>query len=228
MNDLYTISKNVEKLQNGNSTNFLDSKLQKLVKSKLKKKDYKIYLPYKESEKVIFYVKEKPNVLLYEIKSKNKLLHQEIMGTLFSLGIDSSMYGDILIIDNHYYIYILDIIENYLITNLTKIKNNKVELIKQDINLLNDYERKYEVIELIVSSNRIDTVLSTLIHTSRDNIKEKIKDKEILVNYDYPKQSYTLKDNDIFSIRKYGKYKYIGIINVTKKDHIVIKINKYM
>ena len=228
MNDIYTVSKNVEKLLNGNSTNFLDSKLQKLVKSKLKKKDYKIYLPYKESEKAIFYVNEKPNVLLYEIKSKNKLLHQEIMGTLFSLGIDPSMYGDIVIIDNHYYIYILDIIENYLISNLTKIKNNNIELKKIDIDYLKDYEREYETIELIVSSNRMDTIISRLIHTSRDNVINKIKDKEILVNYDYPKTSYNLKENDIFSIRKYGKYKYIGVINKTKKDNIVVRIDKYM
>ena len=225
---IYTVSKNVEKLLNGNSTNFLDSKLQKLVKSKLKKKDYKIYLPYKESEKAIFYVNEKPNVLLYEIKSKNKLLHQEIMGTLFSLGIDPSMYGDIVIIDNHYYIYILDIIENYLISNLTKIKNNNIELKKIDIDYLKDYEREYQTIELIVSSNRMDTIISRLIHTSRDNVINKIKDKEILVNYDYPKTSYNLKENDIFSIRKYGKYKYIGVINKTKKDNIVVRIDKYM
>lgn len=228
MNDLYKISKNVEKILNGSQTNFLDSKLQKEVKSKLNKNDYKIYLPYKESEKVIFYTKDKPNVLLYEIKSKNKLLHQEIMGTFFLLGIDPSCYGDILIIDNHYYIYILDTIEKYLITNLDKIKNNKVELIKKDINLLNDYKREYESIELIVSSNRLDTIISTLIHTSRDNIKTKIKDKKILVNYDYPKTSYTLKENDIFSIRRYGKYKYRGITNTTKKNHIVVKIDKYM
>lgn len=227
MNELYKADKNVQKILNGTSTSFLDSKQQKLVKSKLKKSDYKIYLPYKDAEKVIYYAKEKPNVLLYEIKSKNKLLHQEIMGTLFSLGIDPSMYGDILIIDNHYYIYILDIIENYLLTNLDKIKNNKVELIKLDIDYLKNYEREYEIIELIVSSNRIDTILSRLIHTSRDTITSKIKDKEILVNYDYPKNSYFLKENDIFSIRRYGKYKYIGIINKTKKDNIVVRIYKY-
>lgn len=227
MNDIYTVSKNVEKILNGNCTNFLDQKLQKLVKNKLKKGTYKTYLPYKESEKAIYYVKNKPNVLLYEIVSKNKLLHQEIMGTLFSLGIDPSMYGDILIINNHYYIYILDIIENYLLTNFNKVKNNKIELNKIDINYLSNYEREYEQIELIVSSNRIDTVLSHLIHTSRDKINEKIKNKEILVNYDDVKTSYNLKENDIFSIRKYGKYKYIGVINTTKKDNIVVRILKY-
>ena len=227
MNDIYTVSKNVEKILNGNYTNFLDQKLQTLVKHKLKKGTYKVYLPYKEAEKVIFYTNKLPNVLLYEIVCKNKLLHQEILGTLFSLGIDSSMYGDIIIINNHYYIYILDTIENYLLTNFNKIKNNKIELNKLDINYLSNYEREYEEIELIVSSCRIDTILSHLIHTSREKISDKIKNKEILVNYDEPKISYNLKENDIFSIRKYGKYKYIGIVNTTKKDNIVIKILKY-
>ena len=38
-------------------------------------------------------------------------------------------------------------------------------------------------IEIISSSNRIDTVIARLINTSRKNIIEKIKKKEIILNY---------------------------------------------
>lgn len=228
MNDIYIVDKNIEKIINGKYTYFLDSKLQKLVKNKLGKFKYNIYIPYKDSEKVIFYNGIKPNILLYEIKCKYKLKHQDIMGTLFSLGIDPSMYGDILIIDDKYYIYVLDIISNYLVNNLTMINNSKVELVNIDINYLNNYERKYEELEYIVSSERIDTIISNIIHSNRDSVSKLIKDKCILVNYDIPKSSYNLKIGDILSIRKYGKYKYMGIINKTKKDNYIVLINKYI
>lgn len=228
MNDIYIVNKNVEKILNGKYTFFLDDRLQKLVKRKIGKIKYNIYKLYKDSEKNIFYNDIKPNVLLYEIKSKIIIRHQDIMGTLFSLGIDPSMYGDIIIIDNHYYIYILDIIENFLISNLTIINNSKIDLVKIDINYLSNYERKYETIEFIVSSERIDNIVAHLIHSNRDNTINKIRNKEILVNYDVPKNSYNLKEGDIISIRKYGKYKYKGIIKNTKKNNYIIRIDKYI
>ena len=83
----------------------------------------------------------------------------------------------------------------------------------------NSKETEYEDIEIIVSSLRIDTVISRLIYTNRNNIKNLINKKEIILNYNpLSNNSYLLKENDIFSIRKYGKYKFIGIIKNTKKD----------
>ena len=37
-----------------------------------------------------------------------------------------------------------------------------------------------------------------------------------------------LKENDIFSIRRYGKYKFIGVVKNTKKDNYIIKYLKYI
>lgn len=119
-------------------------------------------------------------------------------------------------------------VEIYFISNFTKVKNSNVKLNKLDLELLKNYERKYEVLEFIVSSKRLDTIISHIIRTNRKEVTDKIKNKEILVNYDYPKTSYILKENDIFSVRKYGKYKFIGIINNTKKDNLVVKILKYI
>ena len=221
---MYEVDKNYEKLIKGKYTYFLDNRLQLLLKRKLNIK-YNIYIPYIDSEKVIYYTDKLPNVLLYEIITKNTLKHQDILGNLFSIGIDPSMYGDILIINNHYYIYILDIIENYLINNL--FIDKQVEFKKLDINYLKDYKREYENINIIVSSERVDTIISSLIHINRTKVIDKIKNKEILINYEIPKNSYKLNIGDIISIRKHGKYKYNGIINNTKKNNYIISINKY-
>lgn len=228
MNDIYVINKNYEKIITGKYTFFLDTKLQKLVKRKLGRIKYNVYLPYIDSDKVIYYTDKIPNVLLYEIISKKKLKHQDILGTLFSLGIDPSMYGDILIINDHYYIYILDMIEKYFISNFYSINNSKIDLIKKDIDYLKDYRKQYESLELIVSSERVDTIISNLIHCNRLKVNDKIKNKEILVNYDIPKSSYNLKKGDIISVRKYGKYKYVGIVKYTKKNNYVVNLYKYI
>ena len=133
---MYFIEKNITRLKNHQPTFFLDPKELKEVESKLRKNDYNIYYPYKDSEKNIIYNSNEPRVLLYEIKSKSSLKHQDIMGAMFSLNIDKSLFGDILIIDNRYYIYILDIIQNYFESNLLKIKNSSVSLEEMDISLL--------------------------------------------------------------------------------------------
>ena len=55
-----------------------------------------------------------------------------------------------------------------------------------------------------------------------------MKNKEIILNYDILKNnSYQLKENDVFSIRRFGKYKYIKIIKQTKNSNFIIECHKY-
>ena len=37
-----------------------------------------------------------------------------------------------------------------------------------------------------------------------------------------------IDEGDIFSIRKFGKYRFEGIVGRTKKDNFIISINKYV
>ena len=226
---MYVIQKNINRLNNGTYTFFLDPKEQKEMISKLKKNEYKIYKPYKDSEKNILYKDRYPEVILYEIKVKKEVRHQDILGSIYSLNIDGGLFGDILIIDGHYYVYILSMLRNYFESNFLMIGHSYIELEEIDVDTFKDYERNYEELEFIVSSERIDTVISSIIHSGRNKIKDLIKDKDIMLNYDYLKDlSNKLKEEDTFSIRRIGKFKYMGIKNKTKSNHLVIKIYKYL
>ena len=109
------------------------------------------------------------------------------------------------------------------------IGNNSIKIEEIDIEYLENYERKYESHEIIFSSLRIDNVLSKIIKTNREKISDKIKNKEVFLNYEIvTKNSINLKPGDIFSIRKYGKYKFDSIINNTKKSNLIIKYLKYI
>lgn len=226
---MYFIQKNLTRLNNNQSTYFLDPRELQEVKSKLKKNEYQIYFPYKDSEKNIIYKKNVPEVLLYEIKTKVPLRHQDILGTIFSLNISPELFGDILLIDGRYFIYILPLVRNYFEANFLIVKNSFIELELLDIDYLKDFERSYEKLELIVSSERIDTIISNICHTGRSNISEMIKKKEIMLNYDFlNNSSYKLKIGDIFSIKKIGKFKYNGILKNTKSNHLIVEIFKYL
>ncbi len=225
---MYLIEKNLTRFNNLGYTYFLNPNEIKGVISKLKKKDYSIYYPYPDSEKNIVYRGNTPEVLLYEIVCKVPIRHQDILGTMYSLNIAPDLFGDVLVIDNHYYVYILPIVRNYFDTNFLIIKNSHIELKVIPFDTFSCYYRYYEDIELIVSSNRIDTVLTSILHVGRSMIDDYIKRKDILLNYEILKDpSYKLKENDTFSIRKIGKFQYIGIIKNTKSNHVIIKIKKY-
>lgn len=226
---MYEIQKNLTRLNNGQHTFFLDECEAREVKRKLGKTKFKVFSPNKDSEKIIYYIDKEPEVVLYEIKCGECLRHQDILGTMYSLNISKEMYGDIILSDGCYYIYILKLFQNYFESNFIKVRNTKVELKELELNHLADYKRQYMELELIVSSERIDTVVSHLANTSRSLVKEKVKNKEIMLNYEILKNlSYTLKENDTFSIRKIGKFKYIGVIKTTKSNNYIVKVLKYI
>lgn len=225
---IYTVEKIVEKVLYSNSTNFVEIRYLNRVKKELKNVKYNIYEPFSGATKIILYNKM-PNIKIYEIISNNDLRHQDILGTLYSLNISDEMFGDVVIWNNRYFIIILSSIDNYIKSNLTSIRNSKVDLIEKDPYYLRDYKQEYEECIIIVPSIRVDVIVSKIINSSRSNALEKIKNGDIYLNYELlTKPTYMLKENDIFSIRKYGKYKFLGEINKTKKGSLVIKYLKYV
>lgn len=224
----YNIQKIIDYLENRGYTNFLNQQELALVKGKLHKNQYSIYELYEESNKVILYKKSKPIIKLYKINNSFDLRHQDVLGTIFSLGISEDMFGDIFKYQGDFYIFILPGIEEYLKYNLVSIKNNSVYLESVDISLANYFKQEYVEKEIIVSSLRIDNVIATLIHSNRNDILTKFKDKEITLNYNTElKPTRVLKGNDVFSIKKIGKFKFGGILKNTKKGGYIVLILMY-
>jgi len=227
--NIYKIDNSVEKIINGSHTLFLDKNEFYLVKSKLNKKDYNVYSPFDDSEKVIIYSKKYPNVKVVKVICDEQLKHQQVLGSLLALDIEQSYIGDIILYNGEYYIFLISDICDYVINNLVKIGIYNIILEEIPIIELKDYKRSYEQVEIILSSLRIDNAVSVLANVSRKNAIDKIKNNEVVVNCNViTKNSYTLKENDIFSIRKLGKYKYVGIIKNTKNNNYIVKLLKYI
>lgn len=227
--DVYKINNAVEKIKTGKNTQFLDGRELKIVTGKLKKNEYNVYYPYKDSEKVMLYTGKVPKVKLFKIYTVENIIHQDILGSLFALNIDSSYFGDIVLYNDYYYVFVSEDLALYIKDNLKMIGNKKVSLEEVDLSVLDNYERNYEDKEIIVSSLRIDNIISGIINTSRKVALDKIKNKEVIVNYGVMnKNSYILKESDIFSIRRYEKYKFVGIVKSTKKNNFIVRYLKYI
>ncbi|MGN1371006.1 MAG: YlmH/Sll1252 family protein [Candidatus Coprovivens sp.] len=224
----YNIEKIIDSLYNKGYTNFIVPTDLKLIKGKLNKNEYKIYEPYKDCTKVILYKKNIPEIKLFRIDSKVELRHQDILGTIFSLGLKEDTFGDIVKYQDSFYIFLLPHLVDYFKYNLTDIKNNKIDLIEEDILLTEKFKQEYISKQFIVTSLRIDNVISTITNNSRNQILDKFINKEILLNYEEDiKPTRTLKENDIFSIRKYGKYKFSKVVKTTKKGGFIIEVLIY-
>lgn len=224
----YNIEKIIDALNNKGHTFFLTQKDLMQVKSKLNKNEYKIYELFSESSKVILYKKEIPKICLYKIESKVELRHQDILGTIFSLGLKEDTFGDIIRYQDGFYIFLLPHLVDYFKYNLVEIKNNPVNLVEVDLNLKDNFKQEYITKEYIVTSLRIDNVVSTITNNSRNQVLDKFLNKEILLNYEEDiKPTRILRENDIFSIRKYGKYKYTKVIKTTKKGGFIIEVLVY-
>jgi RNA-binding protein YlmH len=225
----YNVEKIIDELNNKGHSKFINNLELMEIKGKLHKNEYKIYSPLEESSKLILYKDELPNIILLKINSKVKLRHQDIMGTIYSLGVKEDTFGDIFKIDDTFYFFCLEELKDYFKYNLTSIKNNSVVLEEVDLSIKDLYTPEFEEIKLIVSSLRIDNVISTLINRSRGNIEDLINNKDINLNYSTEfKMTRLLSPGDIFSVRRYGKYKFKEIVTETKKNKLVIIIQKYL
>lgn len=218
----------VEKIKRGGYTYFLNNKRIEIIASFLKKENiiYNIFYPFDGATYGIIYT-NKPPASLLKINTKSALTHSMILGSIMALNIKNDIIGDI-IIDKNYYVVVMEHMKNYLINNLLQIGREIVDLEEVSFDEIKNYEILYSNITITVSSLRIDVVIARIIGTSRGIVLEKFKNKEIFLNYNIlNKINYNLKEEDVFSIRGYGKYKFTRNISKSKKDKYIIECMKY-
>lgn len=210
------------------STNFFNSfdidKITRFLDNK--NIEYGVYDKYPFLEKKIIYFGEYDNyITIFKAKKSDKIKHSNILGTLFSLGLTDDVIGDIIVMDDYFYLTTLTRLSSFIKNNLTIINGERIELLESTNIVLN--KDRFLKMKLLVSSMRVDTIVSKITNTNRLKVNSMIKDNIILVNYNTVKSSsLILKNNDILSIRKYGKYIIKNIIGTTKKNNLVLEIEK--
>lgn len=217
----------LESLERGDSSLFLDPLEFKIVTKSLPSNSYLVWKPFKESDYKIVYRGTEPRVCCFKILCEAKLTHSMIMGSLYSLNIESGYIGDIVVSEDCYF-FVLSSLKEYIEHHLTMIGSHSIKLVEVDSSCLLTYQRSYEELEILVPSLRLDVVLAKLAHTSRRIIKEKFINEEVTLNYEITKNgTIELRENDIFSLRRCGKFKFVRLVGTTKKGNKVILLHQY-
>lgn len=156
------------------------------------------------------------------------LKHSDVLGSLMSLGLDRSKFGDIRVHDGIAQFAAATEISDYVRANLTSIGKVKVqveETTSEEVLHLDPEEWNSEL--HIISSMRLDTVLASAWNISRQKSAAFIKGGKVKVNWSVVEDSsFVLNESDVVSLRTFGRFQ-VGLVEGrTKKEKIRLQILK--
>lgn len=195
--------------------------------------DYDIIFAGEDYERkfIIFYRNEYVlNDYLETLRFKDisGIEHRNILGSILHLGITREKVGEILKVDEYWYVYCLKPIGTFLFSNGLKFSGQDLKLEILNDNFIPTNFRKYEDEKIIVSSLRLDCFVKELARTSREIAQKVIKSGNVNLNYEECKDfDKKINENDIISIRKEGKFKVDSFDGLTKKNKFVVNIKRY-
>lgn len=154
-------------------------------------------------------------IIVFKIKTFEILKHNEIMGAILGLGIKREMIGNIYAKDGIYMFEALKQMSSFIQENLNYVSHYKVgvELTNETLPTNTLKEDK-----IIVSSLRLDNVVSSAFDISRDKAKEMIENEEVQYNYLTDlKCDQKIEIPSFLSCRRKGKILITQIDGKTKK-----------
>ena len=238
----------VEKKNKIENTDFLDLAQIELVQkfiNKIKIENYMSYGGFEQAERKMFVIY--PEKFNSEVVSKNlsniiqivrielpddlkgKYTHRDYLGAVIKLGVERKKVGDIIVDNNGADIIVIKDISKFLVDNLGCLTRfSKSEITIQKIEDLRPVEIKKEELEIIVSSLRLDNVVSELARCSRNKALEIINMERVLVNFECEtKKTKQIKTGDIVTIRGKGRFYIKEMIGQTRSGRNIIKIEKF-
>ncbi|MFF2752407.1 RNA-binding protein [Psychrobacillus sp. NPDC058041] len=166
-----------------------------------------------------------------EVHYPNKfvtLRHKDVLGSMMSLGIDRSKFGDIRVEDGAIQFVVATEVIDYVRANFVGIGKVKVhiEIVEDRLNYFPQRE-EWTSESLTVSSLRLDSVISAIFNISRQKSSALIQSGKVKVNWSEKDQiSMELQESDLISIRGLGRVKILMIEGRTKKDKIRLQIGR--
>lgn len=156
-------------------------------------------------------------------------LHKDYLGSVIGLGLTREVIGDILIQEDFAILFCQTNILSYIMMNLEKIGRTSVKLEEIPNSKLCDLLPTKETVEskIIVSSLRLDVVISACFKISRSKAKSFIESERVFVNWKtVTNTSKNIELGDFITLRKAGRCKILDVVGTTKKDRIVLLIEK--
>ena len=161
-------------------------------------------------------------------KFSEDLSHRDYLGALLNLGIERGKVGDIMVGEKQAFVFVKSQLEDFLTEELVRIRHTSVLSTPVELREFH-YTPRVEEQRGTVASVRLDSLLTVAFGSSRSKLSGLIEGGKVFVNGRLiTSNGYQPKEEDVISVRGMGKFKYKGILSVTKKNRIYIRIDKYI
>ncbi len=157
--------------------------------------------------------------------------HKDFLGSLMSLSFERACLGDIIITPKNdtAYIFVLHSVLPIVLDEIHEIGRASVSL--QEISLIEFPAQEAIQRQLktsTVSSLRLDAVLATIIPCSRTQAASYISAGNVEINHvPTTNTSATVYEQDIFTVRRKGRFKLVTLLGKSKKDRYIIEYFQY-
>lgn len=221
------------------TTQFLNGHELSLSLNALSKSDcvcFSAYGGYDEAERKVIafypeYASAQYNISVIKVSGRDieNLSHRDYLGSVLALGIRREKIGDIIICEENGYIFCLDDISQYIMTQLEKIANKPVKLNLCDPSDIVIPPKKFKEISATVSSLRLDSVVSAGAKISRSDAALLIKSGNVTINWEKTVNiSASVKEGHLISVKGLGRMELAHIRGETKKGRLAVIIKRFI
>lgn len=211
---------------------FLTIKEQQALNNKNLKIEFSNLYLEEERKRAFLYPLDEETIISFNISiisfDNSKFRHADCLGAIMALGLERDVIGDIIITDNKVFIIIADEIKKYLLINLLKVGNQYIKVEEERLDILKDIKKTSLTEEqIIVSSLRLDAVVASICKLSRSKSQEYISNGFVKINGNIiDKYDHFLKNEDYISIRKFGRTYIKDVLKKTRKDKLVVLVDR--
>jgi len=161
-------------------------------------------------------------------KFADKLSHRDLLGAILNLGIERRCVGDIAIISNTAYIFAREDIADFIASNLTRARHTELSVSVTDT-LPEGSLYRTETKTVQTSGERLDAIIARAFSLSREDAQSLFKKRLVFASgREIESTSYTPKQDEVVSVRGYGRFIYRGYSSLSRKGKLNIALDLYI
>ncbi len=161
-------------------------------------------------------------------KYADSLTHRDLLGAMMNLGIKRELLGDIVLVENEGFVFVLEHIAAYIMENLSRVRHTDVTVTEIE-SLPENAGKKLEEKQVVAASSRLDAVIAAVWNLSRAEAKALVEKEKVTVRGKYAGDpARILAEGERVSVRGYGRFVFEGITGETKSGRSRVNIKLYV
>ena len=141
-------------------------------------------------------------------------------------GLNRNVIGDIITDGKRWQVFTQTNMKDYFQSQIERIAKIKVKLVELEPAQVIEPLDEWQQASITVTSLRLDAIIASCYHISRQRAKELIKSRKVQLNWMLiEKADYTLDSYDIISVRGHGRIRLDEVLGTSKKGKLRLGVS---